>query len=262
MSSVATIRDLPIELHIDTLDLLIGDPQALYACSLTCRSWADRAQRNLYRIVTVDERNSAAFCAALSRRPQLAEHIRELTLDGVQRLPGPPRNVHSTGIQLLRLVAMDTSNPWLRPFLTGSRQSIRRLSLRHCNTDDAASFLAFLAEMPRLKNIEIDRSSFRSTEAPVECAMDVPNLQSLCLVGEHCNTRSYLVVHALLAYPQAYAKLSIIKIRLAWENLPAFGAFLEVVGGGLRELDLGLGPKMATAGQSVSQSALGVFVLG
>ncbi|KAI0703395.1 hypothetical protein C8T65DRAFT_786614 [Cerioporus squamosus] len=240
MSSV-TIHDLPLELHYAILDHLRGDRTALHASCLTCKVWLGHAQQSLYEMVQVDSKNSGAFRWTVMKRPELASYIRELTLYDVDRIPRPPPSLPLSGVRLLRLVGMDMSNPWIISALSTSKRSVRQLSLRDCHAENTESFLAFLSEMPNLKNIDIERGRLRTHESHDVYAVGPPDLQSLSVVGgESYDVSSLAVVSAFLADPGSYKNLLILKIHLDIGHLFIFDRFLAVVGPNLLELNLGI----------------------
>ncbi|RPD74289.1 hypothetical protein L226DRAFT_464028 [Lentinus tigrinus ALCF2SS1-7] len=232
--------DLPLELHFAILDHLRGDCAALQTCSLTCRIWLSHVQRSLYETIQVDSKNAGAFRWTMTRRPELACNIRELTFCNVNRIPRPPPGLRPTAIRLLRLVGMDMTNPWITAVLSASKHSVQQLSLRDFHAHDMESFLTFLREMPNLKNIDIERGRLTSDNGDVY-PIGPSDLQSLSLVGgESYDSRSLAVVGVFLADPGSYKNLSILKIHLAIGHLFLFDRFLAVAGPNLRELDLGI----------------------
>lgn len=239
--SSTTIHDLPLELHFAILDHLRGDRGALHACCLTCKLWLGHAQQSLHESLRVDGRNSGAFRWTMMKRPELASNIRELTMHDVNRIPRPPPSLRLGGVQLLRLVGMDMFNPWITSVLSTSKHSIRQLSLRDCYAEDTESFLAFLSEMPNLKNVEIERGRLRNSHHEDIYAVGPPDLQSLSIVGgESYDLPSLAVVGALLADPGRYKNLIILKIHIGIGYLFVFDRFLAVAGPNLRELNLGI----------------------
>ena len=235
------ITELPLELHYAILERLRGDLKALRACSLVTRAWVDEAQRHIFHTVSLDMRNIAAFRRTAAKRPDLVDHIREMTLNSIDRIPRPPSNLRPAGTTLLRLVNMHTSNPWVDTVLRASRLSVQQLSLRDCLTDSLGKFAEFLRSMPNLKNVDIERGRLWSNEVAQAPFLDTPGLQSLSLVGgEEDEPATFAVVRAIISCPVAYRSLSIMKIRLESCDLPVFNAFLQVVGPSLRELDLGI----------------------
>ncbi len=236
-----TIRDLPLELHFSILDQLRGDRAALHVCCLTCKLWLAHAQRTLYELAQVNSKNSGAFRWTMTKRPELASNIRELTLYDIDQTLHPPPTLRLSGVQLLRLVAMDMSNPWTTAALSTSKHSVRLLSLRDCHAEDTESFLAFLSEMPNLKNVDIERGRLRITDNQGIYAVGPPDLESLSVVGgESYDLASLAVVGALLAQPGSYKHLSILKVHLGTGHLFMFDRFLAVAGPNLRELNLGI----------------------
>lgn len=236
-----TIRDLPLELHFSILDQLRGDRAALHVCCLTCKLWLAHAQRTLYESAQVNSKNSGAFRWTMTKRPELASNIRELTLYDIDQTLHPPPTLRLSGVQLLRLVAMDMSNPWTTAALSTSKHSVRLLSLRDCHAEDTESFLAFLSEMPNLKNVDIERGRLRITDNQGIYAVGPPDLESLSVVGgESYDLASLAVVGALLAQPGSYKHLSILKVHLGTGHLFMFDRFLAVAGPNLRELNLGI----------------------
>lgn len=241
MAPATSIQNLPAELHFVILDCLRGDHRSLRACSLTCRQWTDQAQRNMFSVVSLDMKNMASFCFTAVTHPEFVDQVRHLTIQNIDWLPKPPRNLpRPTAVILLRAVDMHTSNPWINAWLEQTRLSVRQLSLRDCVSNDSNEFTAFLRSMPNLKNVDIDRCQLVCKVIPVPFEGH-PNLQSLSLAGgEYHEPATFAVVSTLIACPGAYTNLSIVKVRLKSDCLLAFNAFLGVVGVNLRELDLGI----------------------
>ncbi len=242
MAPATSIQNLPAELHFVILDCLRGDHRSLRACSLTCRQWTDQAQRNMFSVVSLDMKNLASFCFTAVTHPEFVDQVRHLTIQNIDWLPKPPRNLpRPTAVILLRAVDMHTSNPWINAWLEQTRLSVRQLSLRDCVSNDSNEFTAFLRSMPNLKNVDIDRCQLVSGKVIPVPFEGHPNLQSLSLAGgEYHEPATFAVVSTLIACPGAYTNLSIVKVRLKSDCLLAFNAFLGVVGVNLRELDLGI----------------------
>ncbi|KZT68035.1 hypothetical protein DAEQUDRAFT_346884 [Daedalea quercina L-15889] len=72
---------LPAEVQDEIVDHLSGKPLALKRCALTCRQWARRAQKNLFRVVNIiDATRHDRVKRMLIAHPRLAQFVRVLRL--------------------------------------------------------------------------------------------------------------------------------------------------------------------------------------
>ncbi|RPD59877.1 hypothetical protein L227DRAFT_653783 [Lentinus tigrinus ALCF2SS1-6] len=246
MHTAPSLSDLPVELGIRILEFLRGDSQALHSCCLISKLWSKHAQPILYKSIRINSGNVALFCATIRQRPELAGHIRKLTLDGLSGIPPPPLEFPSTRIEVLRVVGMELPNSSVLAALSASRSSIRMLILRDCYIAEPKQCLALPELMPKLKKFKIVQSWLRSrAEADAHLRQSfAPDLQSLSLTSSHSSVP--VEVDSGSSDPSTHLlpceSLSVLKVLINGVGMSAFGEYLQDLGPGLRELNIGFDP--------------------
>ncbi|TFY67419.1 hypothetical protein EVJ58_g1638 [Rhodofomes roseus] len=72
---------LPAEIQDEIVDQLSGEPRVLKACALTCHHWARRAQRSLFRTVSIlHGSHHKRVKSMLKAHPGLAQFVRVLSI--------------------------------------------------------------------------------------------------------------------------------------------------------------------------------------
>ncbi|KAI0706857.1 hypothetical protein C8T65DRAFT_740555 [Cerioporus squamosus] len=250
MYAPLSISDLPVELGVEILEFLRGDSQALHSCCLTSKLWLKHAQPILYKSIRISSENVAFFCNTIRERPELASHIRKLTLDGLSGTPHPPLELLPTGIEVLRVVGMELPNPWVLSALSTSRSSIQELIFRDCYMAEPKPCLAFPELLPNLRKYEIEQSWLRRREE-VNAHLhrfSTPDVRSLSLTA-HPTVPLDCSEPGTRPFP--CGNLSVLKVSLDGADLSVFRGYLQDVGPGLHELYIRFGPtatiRMATS---------------
>lgn len=243
MHTPLSFSDLPVELGVEIFEYLRGDSQALHSCCLTSKLWLQHAQPILYKSIRISPANVSLFCDTIRKRPELASRIQKLTLDGLAGTPRPPLELLPTCIEVLRVVGMELPNPWVLAALSTSRSSVQELVFRDCCMADPKPCLALPELLPCLKRFEIDQSWLRSrnevnnTLAHMH-VFSLPDVRALSLTSDPAVPPDW---SGQGTRPLPGGNLSVLKVLLDGPDTRAFGEFLQDVGPGLHELDIGFG---------------------
>ncbi|TBU47629.1 hypothetical protein BD309DRAFT_987877 [Dichomitus squalens] len=192
----------------------------------------------------MSRRNSNAISSTLAIRPQLATRVRELTLNSVEGHHRPPKHLQLSGLQRLRLVDVDLSDPWVCVAVATSAPSLRELSLRDCSADDAAAFHSLIGRLTQLRHLNVERCRSGSYDQSIVPNVSIPTLLSLSLINnEPRDVSTATVVQALIEHPMAFQTVRFLDIGIASGNLSSFNEFLRAVGPSLRELRVRVFPE-------------------
>lgn len=161
-------RHIPQELCDEIIDHVYDDVPTLLACATTCRSWVWRSQKNIFRVVSV---NNAArferFTRLVKSSERLASYVRVLTIAKARRsktkldkgwpelLSKLPHIEELTLGRWLDLFPMDDAFQRSLPIYL---QHVRVLRISDSFAGCGEEFARFLAACPKLRRIDLDNA--------------------------------------------------------------------------------------------------------
>ncbi|PIL24520.1 hypothetical protein GSI_14276 [Ganoderma sinense ZZ0214-1] len=252
---------LPPELCDQTIDHLWDDPDALRACSLTCKDWLPSSRYHLFRNVRLRHSDDVTrFRALLDSNPTIAPCVRKLSLSAEYNCGGAAREddawvnsaaelfsvlQHVTTLALAR-VRWHALSGRTRAAFTGLFKSVRQLFLFEVAFDTSRDVVAFLSAFPALRELYFHAVSWATdspapfeledgSDAPLDTTSKIPRMQLSYLFLDPTSSPT-LVTEWLLRRPGSHALQT---IQLCWRELgstKAVGALLRASGSALESL--------------------------
>ncbi|EPT02158.1 hypothetical protein FOMPIDRAFT_88818 [Fomitopsis schrenkii] len=180
-------RYIPQELCDEIIDHVWDDMPTLLACATTCRSWVWRSQKNIFRVVSVNNATRfGRFTRLAKSKKRLASYVRVLTLAKARRyktkmdrewpelLSQLPHIEELTIGRWLDLFPMDSA---VRRGLPRYLKHVRVLRIADSFVGSGVDFARLLAACPKMRRLELDNA--RMWPAPSGDHDDAPKLSGI-----------------------------------------------------------------------------------
>ncbi|KAI0718128.1 hypothetical protein C8Q72DRAFT_151802 [Fomitopsis betulina] len=246
-------RHIPQELCDEVIDYVWDDMPTLLACAKTCRSWVWRSQKNIFRIVSVNNAiRFGRFTRLINSNKRLASYVRVFTIAKARRYKAKMDKEWPELLKQLPHVEELTIGRWidLFPMENAVRRSlpdllghIRVLRIIDTSVGCREDFARLLAACPKMRRLGLDKAhmwpSGDGDDGAAEPYGNPELLEALSLRPTH---RSDLMMRFWISSPLAtkIRKLELEMVTPGPVVFPGFESFLRATSDTLEELVLSI----------------------
>ncbi|KZT68036.1 hypothetical protein DAEQUDRAFT_346994 [Daedalea quercina L-15889] len=253
MEEPGFVAPLPAEIHEEILDHLERDTHALKAYALTCRQWTERAQRVLFRTLSInDDAQYGCAKALFETNPRIGQFVRVLTLSKSYAVPAVlddewPNLLllmdHLEELNISRLKLSPIYNIRTADHLRSRFSRIRSLRLLKPHSLDTEDFLHLLAAFHSLSELYLSKETHITPDlyaSPVQ-DLGVPPAQESSLRSLTIHAASSISISSVLFY--FHPQTSLRRLQISIDDAtpaPEFGDLLRTAAPSVEELVLRL----------------------
>jgi len=166
----------PLEISEAIIDHLRSDKPALYACSLTCRSWVHASRSHIFSKIDLYPWNFLNFLEVLQSSTSPGRHVRQLILnEGRGRFEVEPRWTSGAAPVLaaclpglkqlcIRQMQWDLLDQAAQAGIIAGFKNVENLDLHHANFPTLAQTFEFISSFPSLNELSCDVVYWPRTE--------------------------------------------------------------------------------------------------